>query len=97
MSDLGHGPAGAPVSPHSVNTVAMEGVAPAPGSTALSAPAGTSNERAARTFVQVAKDIFLFFAAPFITLAYIALMPSIALAMLARMGGQGGHHRKTTG
>lgn len=97
MSDLGQGPAAAPVSPHSAHIVATEGVAGGAGSTPLAAPPSARNERAGRTFAQVAKDILLFFAAPFITLAYIALMPSIALAMLARMGGQAGHHRKATG
>jgi hypothetical protein len=97
MSDLGQGPGGAPVSPHSANTVAAEGVAGTSDSTSSGEPASASSERAGRTFAQVAKDILLFFAAPFITLAYIALMPSIALAMLARTGGQARHHRKAAG
>ena len=39
-----------------------------------------------RTPVQVAADIVLFFAAPFITLAYCALFPFIAVMMLTRRG-----------
>jgi hypothetical protein len=99
MGDLGQGPAGAPASPYSGDTLATNGVAgaPVPGSTSLAAPTPAGTERAGRTSAQVAKDILLFFAAPFITLAYMALMPSIALAMLARIGGQAGHHRKATG
>ena len=37
-----------------------------------------------RSTAQVAKDIGLFFAAPFVTLAYVALFPFIGMAMLAQ-------------
>jgi hypothetical protein len=37
-----------------------------------------------RTLAQVAKDIGLFAAAPFVTLAYISLFPFIAMALVAR-------------
>src|SRR5271165_4791958 len=40
------------------------------------------------------KNIVLFFAAPFVALAYIALFPIIGLAMLARIGGQAWRQRK---
>ena len=98
MSDLGQGPAGPPVSPYSANTLATEGGegAPVPGSNSSTAATATPSEHRGRTFAQIVKDIALFFAAPFITLAYMALMPSIALAMLARMGGRAGRHRKAT-
>jgi hypothetical protein len=46
-----------------------------------------------RTPAQVAKDIGLFFAAPFVTLAYVSLFPFIAMAMLA----QAWRHRKEPG
>ena len=39
-----------------------------------------------RTPGQIAADIVLFFAAPFITLAYLALFPFIAVMMLTRRG-----------
>lgn len=35
---------------------------------------------------QVARDILLFFAAPFITVAYLPLFPFIGLYMLTRRG-----------
>jgi len=43
------------------------------------------------------KNITLFFAAPFVALAYIALFPIIGLAMLAWTGGQAWRQRKTAG
>ncbi len=39
---------------------------------------------AKRTFGEFVKDVVLFLAAPFISLAYIALFPFIGLAMLAK-------------
>jgi hypothetical protein len=41
-----------------------------------------------RTAGQVAKDVVLFFAAPFISIAYVALFPFIGLMLLVRTGGQ---------
>jgi hypothetical protein len=46
-----------------------------------------------RTVGQIAKDIGLFAAAPFVTLAYVSLFPFIAMAMLVRTW----HHRKEPG
>jgi hypothetical protein len=46
-----------------------------------------------RTMAQVAKDIGLFAAAPFVTLACISLFPFIAMAMVARAW----LHRKEAG
>ena len=46
-----------------------------------------------RTVAQIAKDIGLFAAAPFVTLAYVSLFPFIAMAMLA----QAWRHRKELG
>lgn len=41
-----------------------------------------------RTAGQVAKDVVLFFAAPFISIAYVALFPFIGLMLLVRTGRQ---------
>jgi hypothetical protein len=46
-----------------------------------------------RSVVQIAKDIGLFAAAPFVTLAYISLFPFIGLVMLA----QAWRHRREVG
>jgi hypothetical protein len=46
-----------------------------------------------RTVAQIAKDIGLFAAAPFVTLAYVSLFPFIAMAMLV----QAWRHRKEPG
>jgi hypothetical protein len=46
-----------------------------------------------RTPAQIAKDIGLFAAAPFVTLAYVSLFPFIAMAMLV----QAWRHRKEPG
>ncbi len=46
-----------------------------------------------RTAAQVAKDIGLFVAAPFVTLACVSLFPFIAMAMLVRAW----RHRKEAG
>jgi hypothetical protein len=63
-------------------------------------PHGTAKDQAAtrasrrhRTWAQIAKDIGLFFAAPFVTLAYVSLFPFIAMAMLV----QAWRHRKQAG
>ncbi len=60
------------------------------GATALTAPrplaADAANE--AVSVGRFLKNVALFFAAPFIALAYIALFPLIGLVMLARTGGQ---------
>ena len=54
-------------------------------------PAATAAGR--RSAVQIARDIALFFAAPFVTLAYLLLFPFIAAALLA----QAWRHRKDAG
>jgi hypothetical protein len=52
---------------------------------------GASSPR--RSLKQVASDIVLFFAAPFVTLAYVPLFPFIGAAMLMRAW----RHRKQAG
>jgi hypothetical protein len=47
-----------------------------------------------RTAGQVVKDIALFFAAPFITIAYLVLFPFIGVAMLTRKGERAWHRWK---
>ena len=46
-----------------------------------------------RTVAQVAKDIGLFAAAPFVTLAYVSLFPFIGMVLLAKAW----RHRKEAG
>lgn len=46
-----------------------------------------------RSVAQVAKDIGLFFAAPFVTLAYVLLFPFIGMALFV----QAWRHRKPVG
>jgi hypothetical protein len=72
--------------------------AQAAGNVPLAAPQrGSENKKqSARTKAQIAKDIALFFAAPFITLAYLSLFPFIALALIARAGGQARHRGKVS-
>jgi hypothetical protein len=48
------------------------------------AQATTEADDPRRSISQVAKDIGLFFAAPFVTLAYVTLFPFIGMAMLAQ-------------
>jgi hypothetical protein len=50
-----------------------------------------------RTVQQFLKDVGLFFAAPFITLAWLALFPFIGLMLLVRNGRQALQHRKPAG
>ena len=61
------------------------------GSLAGSYAMGTPGRR--RSAARIAKDIGLFFAAPFVTLACVSLFPVIALAMLL----QAWRHRKKAG
>jgi CheY-like chemotaxis protein len=72
------------------------GVAVVEGAVAASWPAAeeTVGEVAgeARSVGQFVKNIALFFAAPFIALAYIALFPLIGMVMLARIAGQAWRH-----
>ncbi len=53
----------------------------APAPPAVPDTAGTGSRRSA---AQVARDIVLFFAGPFITMAYLALFPFIALSMVRK-------------
>jgi DNA-binding NtrC family response regulator len=61
-------------------------VAPEPRVAAVTArqPVSVGERRPGRSRAQVAKDIALFFASPFITLAYLGLFPFIGLALLAQ-------------
>ncbi|HEY1932647.1 MAG TPA: hypothetical protein VGG99_11585 [Acetobacteraceae bacterium] len=62
---------------------------------ATSEPIATSGgQPERRTPGQVVKDIILFFAAPFITFAYLSLFPFIGLAMLTRRGERAWHRWK---
>jgi hypothetical protein len=46
-----------------------------------------------RSLAEVLKDIALFFAAPLITIAYLALFPFIGLRMLIQTGSQARHRQ----
>ncbi len=50
-----------------------------------------------RSTGRVLYDIGMFFAAPFVTLAYVLLFPFIGLAVLARLVAETWHNRKVTG
>lgn len=50
----------------------------------ISAHAANAELGGGRTVQQYLKDVGLFFAAPFITLAYLVLFPFIGLGMLVR-------------
>ncbi len=58
-----------------------------------SAPRPVAGEPEPRSPVQVVKDIALFFAAPFITIAYLVLFPFIGLRLLIRTGQQHRQYR----
>jgi hypothetical protein len=60
-------------------------------STAAPKPAGLALEP--RSPAQIIKDIALFFAAPFITIAYLALFPLIGMRMLIQTNSQARHRR----
>jgi hypothetical protein len=76
-------------------TVFAVATVPAPGSVPLAAvqPALTREPRPHRTTAQVVKDIVLFVAAPFVTMAYLFLFPFIGVAMFARAW----RHRREAG
>ncbi len=59
--------------------------------TAIAAAEEADEGRSVGVFL---KNIALFFASPFIALAYVALFPIIGLVMLARTGGQAWRNRK---
>jgi hypothetical protein len=75
-----------PGSPHSAGLRAKGAAAAAPGtgSPSLSAkPPGSDDEAGSRRSpARVLKDIGLFFASPFVTLAYLALFPFIGMKLL---------------
>ena len=70
-----------------------------PEETALAAtqPAAEGEASEGRSVGQFAKNLVLFFAAPFVALAYIALFPIIGLGMLAWTGRQAWRQRKAAG
>jgi hypothetical protein len=80
--------------PQSAETPAKGADAAVPGSAGnartVRHPDGDGTKHAGRDVAQVLKDIALFFAAPFVTMAYVALFPFIGLVML----GQALRHRK---
>ena len=57
-------------------------------------PAAEGEASIGRSVARFVRNIVLFFAAPFVALAYIALFPIIGLAMLAWTGGQAWRQRK---
>ncbi len=60
-------------------------------------PAAVGEASEGRSVARSVKNIVLFFAAPFVALAYIALFPIFGLAMLARTAGQAWRQRKAAG
>ncbi len=60
------------------------------------APRQALDEPEPRSLAQVVKDIALFFASPFITIAYLVLFPFIGLRVLIRTGHQNRQHRNDT-
>ena len=63
------------------------GAAPAPEAPAAAAPAVESASRL-RSIGLAAKNVALFFAAPFVGLAYILVFPLVGIGMLAWIGGR---------
>ena len=57
-------------------------------------PAAESEAGPVRSVARFVKHIALFFAAPFVALAYIALFPIIGLGLLAWTGGQAWRQRR---
>ncbi len=60
-------------------------------------PAEVGEERAGANIGLAVYNIAMFFAAPFVTLAYIALFPLIGLAVLVWMGGKAWRNRRAAG
>jgi len=88
----------AEAAPAEAETVPSSGVAAAVEAEAigLTAPRQVVADEAieARSFGTFLKNIALFFASPFIALAYIALLPLIGFVMLARTAGQAWSKRR---
>ena len=86
-----------PLSPEMIEGGARDALlekaaAAAPAETVLAAPApallAPGHQTAPKPAVTFIKDIALFFAAPFIGLAYLIALPFVGLGMLAWMGGR---------
>lgn len=67
-------------------------VSPSGSGVFLPQAAGSEAMAGARTVQQYLKDVGLFFAAPFITLAYLVLFPLIGAALFLRRGRQSPRH-----
>lgn len=80
MSGPGPDAAVPPALRHAADQRTDDAVAPAPANLSSVAPQPEAASR--RTAAQVAKDIALFFAGPFVTLAYLALFPFVAMKLL---------------
>jgi hypothetical protein len=74
------------VAPHSVEPTGVDSAAAATGSHGMAV--------GPRSVGGVLRDIALFFAAPFMTIASVAMFPFIGLAMLARTSREARRHRK---
>ena len=86
-----------PLSPDMIESSAAAAVAtaPAPGAAlaAMLAPAALIEERAAGGAGVFVKNLAMFFASPFVALAYVALFPFVGLAMLIWTGAKAWRHR----
>lgn len=67
---------------------------PDPNDTVVLHSADQPRARGSRSAGVLLKDIALFFAAPFVTIAYIALFPFIGLTMLVRANREARHSGK---
>ena len=87
-----------PLSPEMIETSVGAAVAappPAPAATAAPAAAEDDAEEAVGPGVFI-KNLAMFFASPFIALAYVVLLPAIGLVMLAKTALEAlRHHRET--
>jgi DNA-binding NtrC family response regulator len=95
-----------PLSPEMIETSLDAAVAtalPAPAdmlppvAAAAASPTAPSEAETGSSVAMFLKNIALFFAAPFIGLAYVALFPVIGLGMLAWMGARAWHNRGAAG
>jgi CheY-like chemotaxis protein len=88
-SSLAEAVAGAPAA----EPMAQGGVAVAEAAPAVAAPEPAEEEAAeSRSVGQFVKNLALFFAAPFIALAYVALFPLVGTVLLARTAAQAWRH-----
>lgn len=88
-SSLAEAVAGAPAA----EPMAQGGVAVAEAAPAVAAPEPAEEEAAeSRSVGQFVKNLALFFAAPFIALAYVALFPLVGMVLLARTAAQAWRH-----